>query len=209
MYILGLTGPLASGKSTVAGILEQEGALILDADKIVHDFYKSGTEENIRIQDMVGVKITNAAGDIDREKLTAVISRTPSLLKKIETYIHPQVRKKYKQLLQENYGTVDIAVIDAPLMFEGGLNTLCDKVAVCTCDLTHRKERALMRPHMTEAKFTLISEKQMNMSNYEERADFLINTSMSILETEHEVIDIMGNIRGELPKAWPVAWENI
>lgn len=209
MFILGLTGPIATGKSTVSNILKREGALILDADAVVHSLYKAGTEENAHIQSLVSEKITLENGDIDRGALVKIIKQNPSLLKKIESYIHPQVRKAYKKILEAQNNKVDIAVIDAALMYEGNLAALCDKVAVCTCALPIRKERALQREGMTEDKFNMIVSKQMPMDDYKKHANFLIRTDIFLSETEHEVLNLIKKIRTEQPSAWPKNWLNI
>lgn len=209
MFILGLTGPIASGKSTVANLLKQQGTLILNADDIVHTLYKANSEENVYLQKLVGPNILTQDGDIDRKILMAEIKKKPDLLKKIEAYIHPQVRRFYKKEIEKSTHKYEITVIEAPLMFEGNLAELCDKIVVCTCDLYHREQRALQREGMTQDKFNMIIQKQMTMSDYEDHADYLINTGISLTETEHEIIDLMEKIRGELPSAWPTKWSNI
>ncbi|MFT7432855.1 MAG: dephospho-CoA kinase [Alphaproteobacteria bacterium] len=211
MYILGLTGPIASGKSTVAQTFQQESIAVIDADQIVYDCYTAGTPVYEELTATYGKDIVcPSTGSIDRAKLSKIIQADAAQLNVIESIVHPQVRIVMKFQLAHAYSNRSkIIVLAIPLMFENGFNELCDSIVCCSCSLENRHRRFMERPKATEEKWQFITAKQMNDAEYIDRSDFIINTDCSELESAHKTIEITNILSGEDGIVWHDKWRYI
>tara|TARA_R110000868_G_scaffold218576_1_gene468955 strand:+ start:100607 stop:101245 length:639 start_codon:yes stop_codon:yes gene_type:complete len=211
MYILGLTGPIASGKSTISQIFAREGIPVIDADTIVYDCYTKGTPVFLQLVERFGASIIDpTSGNINRKSLIEIIKHDSELLKEIEGIVHPQVRLVMKYQLTHAYSNRSkMAVLAVPLMFENKFNELCDSIAVCSCVEEKRYHRFMERQENTQEKWNFISQKQMPMSEYLERSDHIINTDCTTLESEHKTLSIIEQLSGEDGLKWHNEWRNI
>lgn len=210
MYILGLTGGMASGKTTVAGFLRDCGATIVDADKIVHDLQQKGTPETQTIAAKLGPQVLAADGSLSRPALAAAIQDDKSVLRFLEEVLHPAVRcEEHRQLEAAAQGGYDVAVLDIPLLFETDAHLLCDGVAVCHSPLEVRKQRAFERPGMSEAKWQNLLARRWEDAKMLAHADFVIDTHTSLEDTAEQVQALYDYIKTEAhPEApvWPLKW---
>lgn len=210
MYILGLTGPLSSGKSTVSNIFKEKDIPVIDADEIVYDCYTANSPVHTALVEKYGQEIVAKSGDIDRQALVHIIKNKPEDLKFIESIVHPQVRLVMKTQLSHAYsGTRKMAVLAVPLMFDNNFAELCDSVATCSCLDETRHHRFLERDNATEEKWQMITSHQLSNDEYIERSDYIINTDESILQTEHYVLDLIEKLSGEEGHAWHNKWRHI
>lgn len=188
MYLLGLTGGIASGKSTVAGFFKDAGAVIVDADAIVHDLQQAGTPQTATIVAKLGKHILAADGSINRAVLAKEIFADNSVLDFLEDVLHPAVRhEEEKQIKQALAAGVKLVVLDIPLLFETGADKICDGVAVCDIPVELRKKRAFERPNMSEEKWQAIASRRWSEEKMRKKADFLIQTDTTLEQTKQQV----------------------
>ena len=131
---IGLTGPIGCGKSTVAGLLAERGALVVDADAAARAVTQPGSPGHDAVLAAFGPPVRAADGTLDRAALAAIVFRDPERLRELEAIVHPAVRS----LLLEGLAALDrdrgrVAVIEAIKLVEGGLADLCDEIWLVTC----------------------------------------------------------------------------
>lgn len=186
MIVIGLTGSIGMGKSTVAQMFAEEGAPSYNSDAAVHELYAKGGAA----VDAVEAAFPGVARDgaIDRNLLGArVLNNTPEL-RKLEAIVHPLVGKAQAAFLRTHRdGGMKVVVLDIPLLFEGGGEKRVDKTVVVSAPADVQRARVLGRGGMTEEKFEQILARQMPDAEKRQRADFVIDTGVSLEETRAQV----------------------
>ena len=179
MIIVGLTGSVASGKSTVASWMIARGIPVHDADAAVHSLMASNGQAVEKIIATFGPDVASPEGGIDRRKLGGHVFTNPTDRKKLESILHPMVRQHRDKFLidQERFGS-QIAVLDVPLLYETGGDGLCDYVIVVYASENTMRHRALSRPDMTAEKLSGILATQMPASEKCKRADLILDTDL-------------------------------
>lgn len=194
MIILGLTGSIGMGKSTVAKMFAEEGAPSFDSDAAVHALYASGGAAVAPVE--AAFPGVTREGAIDREALSALVVGNETAIKALEAIVHPLVRQAQMTFLQSNRDAgTKVVVLDIPLLFESGGAKLVDKVAVVSAPAEVQRERVLARPRMSVEKFEAILARQVPDSEKRARADFVIDTSGSFAATREQVravLDVLG-----------------
>ena len=179
MIIIGLTGSVASGKSTVAGWIAERGIAVHDADSAVHSLLAA---DGAAVPDIIarfGTSVLADDGGIDRKKLGNHVFEHPQDRKILESILHPMVRQHRDQFLVDHRRLGSkIVVLDVPLLFETGGDALCDYVIVVHAGEDTIRQRALARPGMTENKLAGILKTQMPASEKCQRADFVLDTDL-------------------------------
>ena len=179
MIVIGLTGSVASGKSTVAGWMSEKGISVHDADLAVHSLLAANGQAVPNIKAKFGPDMVAPDGSIDRKKLGSHVFATPADRKILESILHPLVRQHRDQFLQDQRALGrQIVVLDVPLLFETGGDTSCDYVIVVYAAEDTIRQRALSRSGMTEEKLAGILATQMPASEKCQRADFVLNTDL-------------------------------
>ena len=192
MFILGVTGAIASGKSTVENMLEKQGIPTLDADQVVHQLYLKDQPVQQQLLKWLGTDILTPAGDIDRHKLSDHLRQNPSDTSKLEQIVHPAVRQFIQRWLQQqHHNNVQMVALSVPLMFDAGFNKLCDLVLACVSTSEIRKQRFMARDNASLAKWQMISQKQMTDAEYQQKADLALNTQQPIEETAQQLAQIV------------------
>jgi dephospho-CoA kinase len=129
MKVIGLTGGMGSGKSTVAQFLAELGAVVIDADKVGHEVFKPGTEAWREVVTAFGKQILTTKGEIDRKKLADIVFGNPELLTQLNRIMHPKMIEAVKAKLDEyRKREVEVVVLEAPLLIEAGWASLVDEV---------------------------------------------------------------------------------
>ena len=179
MIIVGLTGSIASGKSTVADWIREIGIAVHDADAVVHSLLAANGRAVVEIIAVFGSDIVASDGGIDRKKLGGHVFANPTDREKLESILHPLVRQYRDQFLedQQRLGS-QIVVLDVPLLYETGGDRLCDYVIVVYAGEETIRHRALSRPGMTAEKLSGILATQMLASEKCQRADFVLNADL-------------------------------
>ena len=188
-YILGLTGGIASGKSTVSAYLAQNGALIIDADLIARQVVAKKSSGLKQIVAKFGGEILTASGELDRKKLGKLVFSNKDLLKALTDITGPLIRAEILREIQAaKKAQVKLVVLDIPLLFETGYQTLCDKVMVVTIPSKLQLERVMKRDNLSAAEARKRIANQLPASKRNELADVLIDNSKSVAETYQQVL---------------------
>lgn len=194
MIVLGLTGSIAMGKSTTAQMFREAGVPVWDADAAVHQAYGQGGAAVAPIGALIPTAVVDGA--LDREVMRKAIATDPQLLPRIEAIVHPIVAADRGRFIADASASAsaDIIVLDIPLLFEVGADTLCDAVVVVTAPEQVQRERALARPGMTADRLDAMLAKQMPDAEKRGRADHLIDTSLGLDAAKASVTAILEEI---------------
>ena len=183
-FILGLTGSIGMGKSTVSAMFREAGVPVFDADAAVHELQGPGGALLPMIED--AFPGTTGPQGVDRIKLGAAVFGDPAKLKRLEAIVHPAVGAMRAGFLEEN-ADQPLIVFDIPLLFEKGGFDMVDKVAVVSAPPEAQRARVLARPGMTAEKFAHIMAIQVPDAEKRERADYIIDTGCPPTETRASV----------------------
>ena len=184
MLVLGLTGSIGMGKSTVGRMFAEEGVPVFDADAVVHRL--QGPEGALVAQIESAFPGTTGAQGVDRTALSERVLDAPEALRRLEALVHPAVAREREAFL-EAHRDRPFVVLDIPLLFEKGGSSLVDRIAVVSAPAEVQRARVLARPGMSEEKFGRILALQMPDAEKRSRADFVIPTGGSLDETRDSV----------------------
>lgn len=194
--ILGLTGGIASGKSTVSNIFKKYGIYIADADKIAKEL---GNREDVI--DEIGEKISKIVidknGIVDRAKLKEIVFSDKSKLEILNKIYHPKIREEFKKI-KLNSSKNDIIIFDVPLLFETGMYTLCDKNILVYVNEDIQIERLIARDGITKELAKKIIDSQMSLDEKKSKSDILIENNDSLEELEKKVEIVYKKILEEI-----------
>lgn len=186
--ILGLTGSIGMGKSTVAQMLRELGVPVFDADAAVHEL--QGPEGALLPAIEAAFPGTTGPQGVDRPKLGAAVFGDREKLARLEAIVHPAVAAMRRDFLSNN-ADQPLVVFDIPLLYEKGGAEGLDAVAVVSAPAEMQRERVLARPGMTVEKFEQILSLQVPDAEKRRRADFVIDTGGSLDATREQVARIV------------------
>ena len=199
MIIVGLTGSVASGKSTVAGWMRDKGIAVHDADEAVHSLLAAKGQAVADIISAFGSDIRAPDGGIDRNRLGEKVFANPNDRKKLESILHPLVRRHRDQFLQDQqHQGSQIVVLDVPLLYETGGEILCNYVIVVYARAETIWRRALARPGMTAEKLKGILSTQLPASDKCQRADLVLDSDLDLDITRQHLFNWLGEINATL-----------
>lgn len=145
-FTIGLTGPIGCGKSTVAGMLAELGAVVIDADRLAHDATAPGESTLRAIRDRFGEAVFHNSELLDRAALAAIVFADSAALRDLEAIVHPAVRHRLvAEVEQARLGDAPFVVVEAIKLVEGGYAAECDEVWLVGCDADRQRERLLAR----------------------------------------------------------------
>ncbi|KPH57450.1 dephospho-CoA kinase [Novosphingobium sp. ST904] len=182
--VLGLTGSIGMGKSTVATMFRELGVPVFDADAAVHEL--QGPDGALLPAIEAAFPGTTGPGGVERQKLGAAVFGNKDALSRLEGIVHPAVAAMREQFLSD-YGASPLIVFDIPLLYEKGGHRGLGAVAVVSAPAETQRERVLARPGMTEDRFEQILGLQVPDAEKRARADFIIDTGTSLAETRDQV----------------------
>ena len=194
-HIIGLTGSIGMGKSTVAGMFIKEGVAVFDADAEVHKL--QGPRGLLLDEIEAAFPGTTGPGGVDRQALGAMVLGNRDKLAKLESIIHPAVARSRMAFL-EQHASDDLIVFDIPLLFEKGGSSLVGSIVVVSAPAQAQRSRVLARPGMTEERFESILALQMPDAEKRKRADYVIDTGVSLTETAAQVKKLVTKLRSPL-----------
>jgi len=192
-FTLGLTGSIGVGKSTVAGMFEELGVPVFDADHEVRRMQGAGGALLEEIE--AAFPGSTGPGGVEREKLGAAVFGDEAALARLEVIVHPAVRAAREAFLREHAGA-KLVVFDIPLLFEKGGAEEVDAVAVVSAPPEVQRARVLARPGMTAARFKRIFALQLPDAEKRARADYVIDTGTTLAETRAEVAWLVEKLAG-------------
>lgn len=203
MVIAGLTGSIGMGKSTAAARFRDLGYAVFDADAEVHRLYDGPLVPAIE----AAFPGTTSGGQVDRQKLSRVLLEEPSRFKVLEGIVHPRVREEQRAFLKREHDRgAKLAILEIPLLFEGGLETFVDVTVVVSANRDVQKARVLARPGMTDKKFEELVARQMRDEEKRARADFVVDTSGLVVACHTAIDAILGEILARPAEAYQRFW---
>ena len=203
MLIIGLTGSIGMGKSTVAARLRAHAIPVFDADGEVHKLYEGDAAALIE----ASFPGTTADGKVVRRKLAEALTARPADFARLEAIVHPLVLASERAFLGAAAATgAAMAVLEVPLLLETGGEKRVDVVIVASAPAEAQRQRVLSRPDMGEERFAQIVDRQMNDAKKREMADFVIDTGLTFADTEAQVDRIVESLKGRRGSAYARWW---
>jgi dephospho-CoA kinase len=189
MLRIGLTGGIASGKSTVCGMLQEKGCLIIDADQVAHQLILKGEPCYEAVVRAFGPDILDAAGEIDRKQLGSVVFESRPLLETLNNIVHPHViRQILAELdIMEGQYSKSTVVVDASLMIESGFYKSFRRLVVVSCTMAQQIKRLISRNGFSEEAAEQRISVQMPLEQKLRFADYVIDNSGSLEETRTQL----------------------
>lgn len=188
MTVIGLTGGIAVGKTTISNRLINDGFQIIDADEIVHNLYQSDKTVIQQISNHYPSAYEN--GQINRKKLAQLVVINPTALSQIESIIHDAVINYISTLLKQ-LSTAQLIILSAPLLFETGLDCFCDKIICLHASKKTQQHRAMNRPNMTPEKFKILYNNQWNNTQRKKLCTLWVSTETTEQETYKTIIQFL------------------
>lgn len=190
--VIGLTGGMGSGKSTVSQYLAELGAVVIDADKVGHEAYEPNTETWKELVKTFGKEIIAADKTIDRKKLGAIVFSNPESLNKLNGIVHPRMFEMMKQkITKARKEGAKVIVVDAAILFEANWTPLVEKVWVVVADEVNVVKRAVARTGLPEEQIRSRMRSQMSNEERIKRADMVIRNDGN-----------MGDLRAKVKELW-------
>jgi len=203
VLIIGLTGSIGMGKSTVAARFRALGVPVCDADAEVHKLYAGAAAPLIE----TAFPGTASSGSVDRAKLAAVLMQQPQRFKELEAIIHPLVFEAERAVMRKAAESgAPMLVLEVPLLFETGGEKRCDVTVVVSAPADKQRERVMLRPGMTAEKLEALLERQVPDAEKRARADFIVDTGTTIPETEAQVDKVVAALQGRRGTAFEQYW---
>ena len=199
MKVIGLTGGIGSGKSTVSKFLAHLGAVVIDADKVGHEVFKPGTKAWQEVVDAFGQGIISADGTIDRRKLGEIVFSNPGARAKLNQVMHPLIYEQVKSRMEE-YGRKGAAIIivEAPLLLEVGWKSLVDEVWVTSASEATVIKRLKEQKGLSEAQSLARIRAQLTDEERIRQADVVIDTNCALDELKERVEALWRKLRSRI-----------
>jgi dephospho-CoA kinase len=196
-FILGLTGSIGMGKSTVAAMFREAGVPVFDADATVRAL--QGPDGALLSAIETAFPGTTGADGVDRAALGAAVFGHPEALARLEAIMHPAVAAERQRFLAD-HADAPLVVLDIPLLFEKTGRAGMDGVAVVSASESVQRERVLARAGMSEEKFAAIRQLQWSDRQKREAADYLIDTNCALDATKASVLKLIARLGGSVDK---------
>jgi dephospho-CoA kinase len=185
---IGLTGGIASGKSTVSGLLQQLGAVGIDTDKIARELVRPGSEALNQIIGQFGNELLNTDGSLRRERLAKIVFDNPQAKKWLEQLLHPLIKQRADELARVAVNAGAAAVVfDVPLLFESGWEKSVDVVWTVYVSPAIQRARLKKRDALSDAEISSRLNSQWPIEEKAKRSDIVINNEGTLVETKRQV----------------------
>jgi dephospho-CoA kinase len=196
--ILGLTGGIACGKSTVADMLQELGAETIDFDLLARQVVEPGKAALKRIAEYFGADILQKDGNLDRKKLSKIVFQDKEKRRILESFTHPAINGEYFR--QVNAVAEKSPIIQAviPLLFEFNLQDMADKILVVYIPREKQIERLALRDGISASEAARMVDTQMPVEEKVRRADFVIRNDGDIEDTRRHIRTLWKSLRSEL-----------
>ena len=197
MLLVGLTGGLGAGKSTVARMLGERGAVVIDADELSRRAIDPGSRGYDLVVETFGDEVLDPGGRVDRDALAAVVFADEGKRRALESIVHPEVFRLLAEEIETLRGTDSIVVFDAPLIFETRFDEACDVVVVVSAPLEDQVERVARDRGMGEEEARRRIAAQIAPEEREARADVVIRNESGLDDLETQVDAVWARLRQE------------
>jgi dephospho-CoA kinase len=195
--LIGLTGNIGTGKSTVAGMLVELGAEAIDADAVVHQVMRAGTPVHAAIVSAFGPGVLSPGGEVDRRRLGEIVFADPAALARLEAIIHPVVIEEVNRRVASSSAAA--VVVEAIKLIEAGMADGCDSVWVTTCRPEQQAQRIMEARGLSRAEAEHRVRVQPPQEEKVARADVVIDTSGTLAWTREQVVAAWKKLSGEIP----------
>lgn len=200
-YVIGLTGGIGCGKSEAAKYLASLGALHLDADQVSRSLTAENGEALPEIRRVFGDGVFNDDGSLDRKSMAEIVFNDPSARRNLEGIIHPLVqRSMLRQMDEAARQGIKVIILDVPLLFETGMDTLCDECWTMYTDRETQIERIMERDNATREHAEARIDSQMSSEERNARAARVIDSGKSIERTRSELGSLYNGVLKKLEK---------
>ena len=183
--LIGITGNIGTGKSTVARMLAELGAEVIDADLVAHQVMQAGTPAHARIVETFGPEVLDPDGEIDRARLGGIVFAAPEALARLEAIVHPATLAAISHRIAST--SADVVVVEAIKLIEAGMADACDSVWVTTCRLEQQVYRLMGGRGLSRAEAAQRVRAQPPQEDKITRADVVVDTSGSLSRTRAQV----------------------
>ena len=187
MLLVGLTGGIGSGKSTVARLLEKLGAVVFDADLLAREAVELGTPGHAAVIERFGADVLAPGGELDREALASIVFADPAARRDLEQIVHPEVRRLFAEGSEAYRDTDRVVVFSAPLLVETGMHTAFEVLVVVSATVATQIERLMRQRGMSEPSIRARIDAQAPLEDKAAVADFLVDNEGSLDELESQV----------------------
>lgn len=188
LKIVGLTGGVASGKTTVANMFKKLGAIIVDADELARTAVARGSEAFQKIIEEFGNNFLDKDGELDRKKLGKSVFSDATKKEKLEKIIHPVIGKMLMDSIEsERAKKTEILILDIPLLFENNMQMWIRPVILVYVNPEKQIERLMKRENISESEAINIIKNQMPLDEKKKLADFIIDNNNDLIKTESQV----------------------
>ena len=190
--VLGITGGIGAGKSTVLSYLERQyQARVIQADETAKRLQRSGQPCFREIVEEFGREAVGEDGELDRERLSNIVFSDPEKLKRLNELVHPAVKEEIQKeiRLESEKGEAPFVVLEAALLLEDHYETVCDEIWYVYADEKTREERLKRSRGYTKEKIRRVMESQLTDRQYREKCNFVIDNSSEFVENTYEQID--------------------
>jgi dephospho-CoA kinase len=187
VLLVGLTGGIGSGKSTVARLLEKRGAVVFDADLLAREAVEPGTPGHAAVIERFGADVLAPGGELDREALASIVFADPSARRDLEEIVHPEVRRLFAEGSEAYRDTDRVVVFSAPLLVETGMHTAFEILVVVSATVATQIERLMRQRGMSEASIRARIEAQAPLEDKAAVADFLVDNEGTLEDLERQV----------------------
>ena len=194
MLLVGLTGGIGSGKSTVARLLEKRGAVVFDADLLAREAVEPGTPGHAAVIERFGADVLAPGGELDREALASIVFADPSARRDLEEIVHPEVRRLFAEGSEAYRDTDSVVVFSAPLLVETGMHTAFEVLVVVSATVATQIERLMRQRGMSEPSIRARIDAQAPLEDKAAAADFLVDNEGSLDELESQVEQLWNDL---------------
>ncbi|MGH2674669.1 MAG: dephospho-CoA kinase [Actinomycetota bacterium] len=195
MLLVGLTGGLGAGKSTVARMLSERGAVVVDADELSRRALEPGSRAYGQVCDLFGDGVITPSGELDRRAIAAQVFADDAKRRTLESIVHPEVFRMLAETVEARRGTDDVIVFDAPLIVETGFHEACDVVVVVSASEDQQVARAARDRGMTEEEARARIRAQLPAAEREAVADVLVRNDGDLAHLEGRVEALWSDLR--------------
>jgi dephospho-CoA kinase len=200
MLKVGLTGGIASGKSTVSEMLKEKGCTVIDADKVAHDLIRKGKPGYAPVVGAFGTQMLDPAGEIDRKKLGAIVFEDPVYLETLNRILHPEVIRQIIMAWDTIHAEQPRArvVVDASLMIESGFYKCFQYLVVVNCSLRQQIDRLMARQGLSEQQARQRISMQIPLEQKVRLANYVIDNSGPLNSTRAQVDNLCDELNSSL-----------
>ena len=196
--IIGITGSIGTGKSTVSNYLISKGYSVVDADKISKGAYNIGSFGYKAILEVFGVEILNSNGEVDRKKIKKIVFDNSNMLQRLNMAIHPIIINEIEKEIEILLESQNVVFLDAPLLIETELHKKVDKIIVVVCDKNEQINRIIKRDKITADMAISIINSQMSIDEKLKFADYIVYNNSTIENLYSQVDEIILEIKKEI-----------